>query len=338
MNNDHEQRELDALTEAALAIGQDLLLVQGAGGNISEKKDNGTFYIKASGTRLKEAREKNIFVPLDLERARKEVLVSENITQSILENTMYDIAGLRPSIETAIHALLPHTFVFHVHAVATIAASCSVFDVSIAQLRLWGEQNQVDVLAIPYAKPGVHLAQAIAGLKNVDDFSEDTIIVLGNHGLITAANDAQRALDLIHTTERMLRSQWGVGADIQVKMKDSLSDMVNLHGWEKLASFELPQKNIQTLTSGALTPDSAVFLGNKPFTQNPQDQNSPMLLRKNVLFARPSLGQDALEIALSLLWVAHFFPPQESIQVLSEESVTDLIHWEAEKWRQKLQK
>ena len=46
-------------------IGKDPLLVQGAGGNVSWK-DGDTLWVKASGTWLADATEKDIFVPVDL--------------------------------------------------------------------------------------------------------------------------------------------------------------------------------------------------------------------------------------------------------------------------------
>ena len=56
--------ERENLSQLSARIGADPLLVQAAGGNTSIKQD-GVMWIKASGTRLKEASSKNIFVPLD---------------------------------------------------------------------------------------------------------------------------------------------------------------------------------------------------------------------------------------------------------------------------------
>ena len=46
-------------------LGKDHLIVQGAGGNVSWK-DKEILWIKASGTWLAQANEKNIFVPVNL--------------------------------------------------------------------------------------------------------------------------------------------------------------------------------------------------------------------------------------------------------------------------------
>ena len=50
-------------------IGQEPLLVQGAGGNVSWK-DGGTLWIKASGAWLADAEKDDIFVPADLDTLR----------------------------------------------------------------------------------------------------------------------------------------------------------------------------------------------------------------------------------------------------------------------------
>ena len=54
------------LNKFCYKIGQDPLLVQGAGGNVSIKND-GILLVKASGTSLSQALDKNIFVQVDLD-------------------------------------------------------------------------------------------------------------------------------------------------------------------------------------------------------------------------------------------------------------------------------
>ena len=56
--------ELAALKELSARVGADPLLVQAAGGNTSLKQ-NGVMRIKASGTWLRDAASKDIFVPVN---------------------------------------------------------------------------------------------------------------------------------------------------------------------------------------------------------------------------------------------------------------------------------
>ena len=97
-------------------IGTDPLLVQGAGGNVSWK-DDGILWIKASGTWLAEAESKDIFVPVNLIHlqsalSKQDFYVSPEMASS---------SDLRPSIETLLHALMPHRVVVHLHAVEILA-------------------------------------------------------------------------------------------------------------------------------------------------------------------------------------------------------------------------
>ena len=56
-------------------IGRNLDLVQGAGGNTSIKQNN-KMWIKASGTWLSKSIEENIFVEVNLDRIRKNILLN----------------------------------------------------------------------------------------------------------------------------------------------------------------------------------------------------------------------------------------------------------------------
>ncbi len=59
--------ELEALRRLSARVGADPLLVQAAGGNTS-LKHNGLMWIKASGTWLRDAVARDIFVAVDHQR------------------------------------------------------------------------------------------------------------------------------------------------------------------------------------------------------------------------------------------------------------------------------
>src|SRR5512138_3710491 len=94
--------ELQSLRNVSARVGRDIRLVQGAGGNTSLKAD-GVLWVKASGAWLMEADQRDIFVPVDLPGALRA------LEQGIERMPVADPAAkLRPSIETSLHALLPH--------------------------------------------------------------------------------------------------------------------------------------------------------------------------------------------------------------------------------------
>jgi len=127
------------------AIGSDPMLVQGAGGNVSWK-DGDTLWIKASGTWLAQAAEKDIFVPVDLAMLRDAIAGDDfTVTPTVCGESM-----LRPSIETLLHALMPQRVVLHLHAVEVLAHLVRAsWQADFAALL----DRSVEWTAVPYKNP-----------------------------------------------------------------------------------------------------------------------------------------------------------------------------------------
>jgi rhamnose utilization protein RhaD (predicted bifunctional aldolase and dehydrogenase) len=105
------QVELEMLRELTQRVGSNPLLAQASTGNTSIKLD-GVLWIKASGRWMADARQNEILIPLNLADVREDCLQRD-----------LDPAERYPgaSLETAMHAVLPHPVVLHVHCVNTIA-------------------------------------------------------------------------------------------------------------------------------------------------------------------------------------------------------------------------
>ncbi|MCX7346579.1 MAG: class II aldolase/adducin family protein [Alphaproteobacteria bacterium] len=114
--------ELDSLRRLSARAGSDPLLVQAAGGNTSLKSD-GVMWIKASGTWLKDALTRDIFVAVDHAALMQALARNDPGCETCPDFVRTDLnaSGLRPSIETTVHALMPQRVVVHVHCVNTIA-------------------------------------------------------------------------------------------------------------------------------------------------------------------------------------------------------------------------
>src|SRR5258707_10725355 len=104
------QVELDRLLDLTARVGRDPLLTQASTGNSSIKLD-GVLWIKASGKWMADAVHEDILIPLDLAE------VQACLKQRRDPAERYS----RASIETAMHAVMPHRVVLHVHCVNTIA-------------------------------------------------------------------------------------------------------------------------------------------------------------------------------------------------------------------------
>ncbi|MGR3484347.1 MAG: class II aldolase/adducin family protein [Paracoccaceae bacterium] len=185
MSVPHDLRALSA------RLGADPLQVQGPGGNTSVKI-GGVLWVKASGTELSQALERDIFVPVDLIAAHAEALGAGDGTcrDAVLSG------DLRPSIETTFHALIPQAVVLHTHSVAALAHGVSPMGRRLALERLAG----LGAALVPYVKPGRDLTRAIASVLR-----EDTrVLLLANHGLVVAGDDVASAEALLAEVERRL--------------------------------------------------------------------------------------------------------------------------------------
>jgi rhamnose utilization protein RhaD (predicted bifunctional aldolase and dehydrogenase) len=111
-----ELSERNALRELSARLGGNPLLVQASGGNTSMKIDN-ALWIKASGKWLIHAEEDDFLVSVNLAEAKR--CLRENTP--IAETQTKSPGSLCASIETAMHVVLPHKVVVHVHSVNTIA-------------------------------------------------------------------------------------------------------------------------------------------------------------------------------------------------------------------------
>ncbi|NYJ04631.1 class II aldolase/adducin family protein [Petropleomorpha daqingensis] len=310
---------LDELNRHAAAIGDDLRLVQGAGGNLSGK-DGGLVWVKASGTRLGEALDRPIFVGVDGPRAREDVLRMEDLRHVVVE--LADERASRPSIETALHVLLPHRYVFHVHSVGAVAAAAQREPAAVLD-RL---REVAPVAWVPYAKPGIALARAVLAAQEAAGDSAETVFLLGNHGLLTAAGTADRTRELIDEAEAVLRAD-------DTPLTPGGDDPTEL-----APAGSLDAAGTRMLVGGVLTPDEAVFLGRRPFADAPDAGGSAVVTSEGAVLVREDLSADAREIALSFVAAATHADPAAPVRYLDDDEVDALVDWEAEKWRRGMER
>ena len=162
------QGELQPLLDLTRRVGNDPLLTQASTGNSSAKL-NGVLWIKASGKWMADAMRDDILIPLDLAE-----VVRECLQQQVDPSDVYPGA----SLETALHAALPHPIVLHVHCVNTIAWAVRSDAPSQLQRLLEGLHWQW----VPYTGSGLPLSQEIQRAFSAHPGTD--LFVLGNHGLV----------------------------------------------------------------------------------------------------------------------------------------------------------
>ena len=186
------EREVLSLRDLSARVGGDPMLVQASNGNTSVKVD-GILWIKASGKWLDHATQEEMFVPLELAEVKEFIQKNAEIAPRFAPKN-----ALRPSIETAMHAVLRHRVVIHVHSINAITLAIRLDGPDQLKERLAGLNWQWT----PYAPSGMQLAREIE--KAVAGAPETDVLILANHGLVVCGPDCSTAENLLREVERRL--------------------------------------------------------------------------------------------------------------------------------------
>jgi rhamnose utilization protein RhaD (predicted bifunctional aldolase and dehydrogenase)/NAD(P)-dependent dehydrogenase (short-subunit alcohol dehydrogenase family) len=269
---------LDECVHGSRLLGGEPDLVLHGGGNTSVKVtvDDITgdpvdvLYVKGSGWDLGTI-ERAGFAPLRLARLRQ-LLELEELPDSAMMNelrcALLDAKAPDPSVETLLHAVLPHTAVLHSHADAVI--TLSNLEKPLVH-EVFGDQ----VVVIPYVMPGFQLARKVAELfpKQV---TENTVgMVLMNHGLFTFGTDTKQAYDrhiqLVSKAQEFLGTytpREAAAPDVEpvelAKIRQQLSEVVGAavvvsrHTDPAVMSFVTREDLKDVATRGPATPDHVI--------------------------------------------------------------------------------
>ncbi|MFZ4524690.1 MAG: bifunctional aldolase/short-chain dehydrogenase [Chlorobium sp.] len=225
------QSELAELVYASRLLGRESSLVMHGGGNTSVKCElvdmvgnrAEVLLIKASGVDLSRVTGLD-YTPLRLGPLRKLVeLFSHNdsISEEALRRfstkefkyllllNMFTLNDhltekrLTPSIETLLHAFLPHRFILHTHSFALLTLSNQPDGV-----RLCSETLGESFGSVPYIKPGLGLARSAASVYEANP--EIKGLVLQKHGLVTFGSTAREAYSRMIEAVSMLEERIAV--------------------------------------------------------------------------------------------------------------------------------
>lgn len=177
---DFEQSVID-LEELSIWIGSHVDLVQGPGGNTSCKNEN-EMWVKASGTQLRDAKDRNIFVRVSQQPPFDQI----------------GLSSLRPSIEVFLHRNCPTKYVAHTHSVGAMALSFRTDAQSIIS-----KLSQIMCMSfVPYGRPGIELERNIS--RHVD-YTNCEAAILANHGLLVWGESGTEVQSKIEKIEQVLR-------------------------------------------------------------------------------------------------------------------------------------
>lgn len=200
-------------------LGRDHTLVLHGGGNTSVKvrermitgEDEDLLYVKGSGWDLETIREPG-FAPVRLRHLRKLAELEALSDPQMMNELMTQVvqAGApAPSVETILHAILPHKYVDHTHADAVLTVTNTAAGEKHVRA-IYGR----DVVVIPYVMPGFDLARLCAQKFSAEAHAGTLGMVLMNHGVFsfgaTARESYERMIDLVSRAEVFLagRGAW----------------------------------------------------------------------------------------------------------------------------------
>lgn len=212
-------------------IGSDPSLVLHGGGNSSVKHPRpdvtgGTvdaIHVKGSGWDMASLGVAGL-APLDLDRLR-DLLALDALTDPDMVRELaaakLDPAAPNPSVESLLHAFVPHRAVQHSHA-----------DVIVTLTNL-GRGDEVvrevfgdDVVVIPYVMPGFELARAVREMWPDQAHDATTGMVLLNHGLFTFGDDSatayRRHIELIGRAETWLAREAPAATEVPAALPEVL--------------------------------------------------------------------------------------------------------------------
>jgi len=293
------------LNSFAALIGSDRNLTQGPGGNISLKED-GRIWIKASGTHLKDALLKPIFVGLDLVEARQNISDGDEI---FINRFGLNENSLRASIETAMHVQIQAPYVAHVHSVGSVSMSV-LLDQEVA---IKTAQSFCEVVYVPYVKPGIKLARELERALTPNSKAA----LLGNHGLTVWGDSSEECMEIIQNLEQI----WNEA--LQKSALPQQDQIEQIEGWKEV------------LSRGVLVPDEIVFLGDSAFCFNDSAIDAFSLL--SIENQKEVNGSDWLRDFVNILEVAaRYVRNPDRLRYLTASEIAELISWDAEKYRQDL--
>jgi NAD(P)-dependent dehydrogenase (short-subunit alcohol dehydrogenase family)/rhamnose utilization protein RhaD (predicted bifunctional aldolase and dehydrogenase) len=334
--------------------------------------------IKASGTPLTAMSETAGWVELETAGVlsifdRKDLATLETNAREarVLQHLSSAVVGGsgRPSVETALHALLGRV-VIHTHPVAANALNCGPGLKALEEITPAGE---LPPLWVPYTDPGWRLATTIKSAAEAYEkkhHQPPDVIFMENHGLLVSAAEAQACLALhnewVGRCERYfaakappLRAPSGLDSAALRKAMVSLrrvwrevrgsTPFIRLTTDTELASVACDAR-AETLASGSLTPDHIVYTGSRALLGESLEELAAKLklalsekaapkvaIIRNVgtfLLAENAAQLDAAEaLGVAAAKITRWAMGRGGAHNLGPASAEFIINWEAEHYR-----
>jgi len=345
---------LDRLIEVSRRYGADSAYVLFGGGNTSVKED-GVLSVKASGHALGTIGTTG-FVRMDL--ARMDAIWQKRYSdddQRREDEVLADMMACRldgetgrPSVEALLHAILPFTFVVHLHPALVNGITCAQRGEE-ATGRLFP-----DALWVELVKPGFTLAKTVRDRMGGAAYP---MIFLENHGIFVGADTIEgieAIYDRVMTTieASLVRKpdfsglEYGQGAGISITRElEQVSGQRVLFATNKeVRSFLADARTFEPVSS-SFTPDHIVYAGFKPlwvaatddvghayrvFEQENGEAAKIICVQELGVF---SVGEKPLPLFLDTVAIAVYSESFGGPKFMTREMIEFIRTWEVERYR-----
>ncbi|PWT74280.1 MAG: bifunctional aldolase/short-chain dehydrogenase [Proteobacteria bacterium] len=266
-------------------LGRDKSLVLHGGGNTSVKlrernllgDEEDILYVKGSGwdlERIEAAGFAPVHLPHLVRLAKLETLSDPEMVNQLVTH-MTRASAPAPSVETILHAILPHKYVDHTHTDAML----SITNTTDGDARIRDLYGTL-VVVIPYIMPGFDLARLCAQLFPRDAGPKTIGMVLMNHGMFsfgaTARESYERMIQLVTMAEEYLKGRraWSLPAPSAALSSAPLRDELAALRKEISAVAAVPmvlrcshtprtlafsrRPDVASISQGPATPDHAI--------------------------------------------------------------------------------
>jgi len=326
--------------------------VQGAGGNISIKEDD-IIHIKKSGKHFRDIKDENDVISCNISkediRGVLEIYNKQNLENQYNALIEEKISGKdRPSIELSFH-VFGDKYTLHLHPTIINIFTCTEQGQEI--IKKLCEDNE-NMSYVDYCKPGIILTDKI--MKERSMLNEITFLF--NHGIIITGPSEESIKERYELIENRLKKEiiYEEYKQDNELLRKSLNPEYNFI----INNDFLQQKVLEILKSGSkddihelphLYPDSAIYNAGVALQSAHKSANYiGDVIVYGFLYDRYQWGinvsseKEAIfktELFINKMKIEYFaklngFTPS----YLDEQSVDELVNWDAEKYRQELLK
>ncbi len=362
---------IETIVNISHKYGSDEEFVLAGGGNTSYK-DEENLYIKGSGASLA-AIKADGFVKMSRKRLSEiwEKTYSQNpakreaeVLKDMMESRCEGEEAKRPSVETLLHNLFPHTYILHVHPARVNGITCSQ-----------GGENVVkhlfpEAIWVKETEPGYILASECR--SKLEKYKAETgkaanLLFLQNHGIFFAANGEKELDLLVSHVIGTIKAQEKIVPDFTEVKKDTetVEKIKTVLAYElggATVKFTL-NKEIETLCKSKesfapvaypMTPDHIVYCKSSPLfvdgaeniIKDVSDFSGKHGFMPKIVFVKDvgmfACGKDekdagtAEKLWLDEIKISVYAKNFDGVRPMAENMIDFIANWEVESYRSKV--